>query len=166
MSPQRFLIVSITDRPHTETEYPNALFVYEADNKIFREAKFAFDGKFRFQYVHYYSFGTTGMIKSFDFIQGKALETPVYFIDNVNEAIAARGKWKCSHLSKYTLPAFDANLIIDAEYENGDVTEVRSRAIKVVDPKEIAVDLLEGAIHGIDEDLCREAAHLLILARE
>lgn len=33
MTPQKFLLVSITDRPHTETEYPNALFVYDANNK-------------------------------------------------------------------------------------------------------------------------------------
>lgn len=30
------MIVSISDRPYTETEYPNALFVYEENNKLFR----------------------------------------------------------------------------------------------------------------------------------
>ena len=70
MTPKKYMLVSITDRPHTETEYPNALFVFEENNRIFREAKFAFDGKFRFQYIHYYSFGKTAMIRSFDFIKG------------------------------------------------------------------------------------------------
>lgn len=122
MTPHKFLIVSITDRPHTETEWPNALFVYEADHDIFREAKFAFDGKFRFQYIHYYSFGTTAMIRSFDFEKGQALETPVYYIDNENECIAAKGTWICSYLHKFCLPGFDANMIIDNQYENGDVS--------------------------------------------
>jgi len=36
MTPKKFLVVSITDRPHTENEWPNALFVYEANNNIFR----------------------------------------------------------------------------------------------------------------------------------
>ena len=92
MTPKKYMFVSITDRPHTENDYPNSLFVYEENNKIFREAKFAFEGKFRFQYVHYYSFGNTAMVRSFDFIKGEALETPVYYIDNENECIAAR-KW-------------------------------------------------------------------------
>lgn len=42
MTPKKYMLVSITDRPHTDIEYPNALFVYEENNKIFREAKFAF----------------------------------------------------------------------------------------------------------------------------
>ena len=132
MTPKKYMFVSITDRPHTDTEYPNALFVYEENNKIFREAKFAFDGKFRFQYIHYYSFGKTAMIRSFDFIKGEAQETPVYYIDNENECIAARSKWRCSYLNKYSLPGYDGNMIIDAEYENGDVSEVKSKATKVV----------------------------------
>lgn len=70
MIPKKYLIVSITDRPHTDTEWPNALFVYEEMGNIFREAKFAFEGKYRFQHVHYYSFGTTAMIRSFNFIRG------------------------------------------------------------------------------------------------
>jgi hypothetical protein len=70
MIPKKYLIVSITDMPHTETEWPNALFVYEENHKIFRQAKFAFEGKYRFQYVHYYSFGKTAMIRSFDFVKG------------------------------------------------------------------------------------------------
>lgn len=36
MTPKKYMIVSISDRPHTETEYPNALFVYEENNKVFR----------------------------------------------------------------------------------------------------------------------------------
>jgi hypothetical protein len=59
----------------------------------------------------------------------------VYYIDNENECIAARETWKCSYRNKYSLPGYDPNMIIDAEYENGDVSEVKSRAVKVVDTK-------------------------------
>lgn len=155
MTHHKFLIVSITDRPHTETDWPNALFVYDANNNIFREAKFAFDGKFRFQYVHYFSFGATAMIRAFDFEKGVALETPVYYIDNENECIAAKGKWKCSHMNKFCLPGFDANMIVDNEYDNGDVTEVHSKLVKVADQKEMIAHMLENYVPNIDEDLCK-----------
>ena len=46
----------------------------------------------------------------------------MYYIDNENECIAARSTWKCSYLNKYTLPGYDGNMIIDAEYENGEVS--------------------------------------------
>jgi len=54
------------------------------------------------------------MIRSFDFLKGEPLETPVYYIDNENECIAARSTWKCTHLNKFTLPGFDGSMIIDA----------------------------------------------------
>jgi hypothetical protein len=165
MTPKKYMFVSITDRPHTENDYPNSLFVYEENNKIFREAKFAFEGKFRFQYVHYYSFGNTAMVRSFDFIKGEALETPVYYIDNENECIAARTTWKCSYLNKYSFPGYDGNLIVDAEYENGDVMQIRSRATKVVDPKELAADMLCQLVPQIDDDLLMEATGILELTK-
>lgn len=161
MTPKKYLLVSISDRPHTETEYPNALFVYEENSKLFREANFAFEGKFRFQYIHYFSFGKTSMIRSFDFIKGEAQETPVYFIDNENECIAARKPWKCSHLNKFSFPAYDANLIVDAEYENGDVDRIVSRSTKVVDPKELIADIMVQAVKGVDDDLVNDVANIL-----
>lgn len=42
MTPKKYMLVSITDMPHTETDYPNALFVYEENTKVFRQAKFKF----------------------------------------------------------------------------------------------------------------------------
>ena len=71
------------------------------------------------------------MVRSFDFIKGEAQETPIYYIDNENECIAAKTTWKCSHLNKFSFPGYDANMIIDAEYENGDVDKIISRAIKI-----------------------------------
>lgn len=62
------------------------------------------------------------MIRGFDFLKGVSQTSPIYYIDNENEVISAKQEWKCSHLNKFTLPGYDGNMIIDAEYENGDVT--------------------------------------------
>lgn len=85
--------------------------------------------------MHYYSFGKTAMVRGFDFEKGESKDAPVYFIDNENECIAAKKTWKCSHLNKFSFPGYDGNLIIDAEYENGDVANILCRPTKVVDPK-------------------------------
>ena len=133
---------------------------------MFREANFAFEGKFRFQYIHYFSFGKTSMIRSFDFIKGEAQETPVYFIDNENECIAGTKPWKCSHLNKFSFPAYDGNMIVDAEYENGDVDRIVSKSIKVVDhkellnPKVLVVDIMEQIVKDADDDLVNDVANI------
>lgn len=56
------------------------------------------------------------MIRSFDFDQNQPLNTPIYYIDNIGEQIAAIDYWHCSHLNKFTVPGYDADVIIDAEY--------------------------------------------------
>ena len=105
------------------------------------------------------------MIRSFDFIKGVAQETPIYYIDNENECIAARTYWKCSYLSHYTLPGYDGNMIIDAEHENGDVEYVKAKSIKVVDPKEIVADMVVQWIDGVDDDLCSSVVSMLELKK-
>lgn len=56
-------------------------------------------------------------------------------------------------------------MIIDAEYENGDVSEIKSRCVKVVDPKEIIVDMITQLIHGVDEELVQSTAEMLELKK-
>jgi hypothetical protein len=46
-------------------------------------------------------------------------------------------------------------MIVDNEYENGDVKEVRSKLIKIADLKEMTVFMLQAYINKIDEDLCQ-----------
>lgn len=83
MKPRKYIIISITDRPHhNDDDFPNSIFVYEEDNNVFRESNICLDGKFRYQCLHYYSFGRNAMIRSFDFIKGEVQETPIYYLDN------------------------------------------------------------------------------------
>lgn len=56
-------------------------------------------------------------------------------------------------------------MIIDAEYENGDVSEIKSRCVKVVDPKEIIVDMITQLIQGVDEELVQSTAEMLELKK-
>lgn len=95
------------------------------------------------------------MVKSFNFIQGKAQETPIYYIDNTQERIGAKRFWKCGHLNKYTFPAYDANLIVDAEYENGNVGQILSREIRLINLKELFIFFLHEILPDVDEDLSR-----------
>jgi len=66
-----------------------------------------------------------------------------------------------SHLSKYSFPGYDGNMIIDAEYENINVDKIVSSAIKVVDPRELYIHLLEKYINNVEDDLAIETVHLL-----
>lgn len=69
-------------------------------------------------------------------------------------------------MNKFTLPGYDGSMIIDAEYENGDVTQVRSRATKVVDPKELVADMLQQIVHnGVDDDLIEAATNMVDLVK-
>ncbi len=56
------------------------------------------------------------MIRSFDFLKGQPLETPVYYIDNEKESISSVDKWKCSYLNKFYTPGYDKDCIIDAQF--------------------------------------------------
>lgn len=56
-------------------------------------------------------------------------------------------------------------MIIDAEYENGDVNQIRSRATKVVDPKELEADILQSLVKDIDDDLLESAINMTDLVK-
>lgn len=68
-------------------------------------------------------------------------------------------------MNKFSFPAYDGNLIIDAEYENGDVDRIVSRATKVVDPKELVADILVQTVKGVDDDLVNDVATLIELTK-
>lgn len=105
------------------------------------------------------------MIRTFEYVEGVLKKSPVYYIDNESECIAARSSWKCSYLNKYTFPAYDRDTVIDAEYENGDVKQIISHSIKLVNPKEIVVNMITQFIPDIDEDLVREIVEMSDLRR-
>lgn len=124
LSPEKFFFVTITSdpEPDKEEDYINGLFVLEGKTNIFRQSKICLDGKFRLQMIDFKYFGSTSMIRGFDFKDRTPLESPIYYIDNENEKIVAKSTWKVSYLYKYSFPGYDGNAISENMYENGDVT--------------------------------------------
>lgn len=153
MTASKFMLVAITDRPPEQGLYPSSIFVYEEKHDLLREAKFSLPGKSRVQCVDYCSFGNTAVIRTFEFKDGCMCESPIFYICNEEERIAAVETWKCSHLNKYSFPGYDPNLIVDARYTNANVTEVVSRSVKVVPMNELAANMLVQIMPEIDEDL-------------
>ena len=97
------------------------------------------------------------MFRTFDFDNGNALETPVYYIDNTSEQIIAEETWKCSYRYKYDFPGYDGNMIVEAQYENGNVEEIIVSKKKIMSPREIALHFMVNMMSDpADEDLMYE----------
>lgn len=90
MMPNKYMVVSITDRPKQDGSYPNSLFVYEELTNVFRESRIQTACPYRVKNIDWCSFGTSAMIRTFDFNEAKAVETPIYYIDNAEECISAK----------------------------------------------------------------------------
>ena len=63
-------------------------------------------------------------------------------VNNETETIVASDKWNCSYKSKYFVPGFDSSMLIEGEYENGDVEEFTAITKKIMDPREIHLHFL------------------------
>ena len=59
------------------------------------------------------------MFRTFDFENGRPLETPVFYIDNETEEIVLEETWKCSYIHKYEFVG--KNTLAEDLYENADV---------------------------------------------
>ena len=70
-------------------------------------------------------------------------------------------------MNKFSFPAYDANMVVDAEYENGDVDRIVSRSFKVVDymdlldHKELVADIMVQAVKGVDDELVNDVANII-----
>ena len=67
----------------------NNNYVWDLKAGTIREANFNF-GKFQDLHLDQHNFGNTSMFRSFDFENGKALPTPVFYINNETEKIIAQ----------------------------------------------------------------------------
>lgn len=63
------------------------------------------------------------------------------------------------------MPAYDRDLIIDAEYENDQVKHIVSRSIKAVNPREIIANMVAQLIPDVDEDLVHEIVEMTYIHR-
>ena len=120
-----------------------------------REAKFKF-GAYQDLHLDQHSFGNTCMFRTFDFENGAPLSTPVYYIDNASEDIIAEEQWKCSYRYKYDFPGYDGNMVVENQYENGNVEDIIVASKKIMDPKEISIHFMCEIIDNPDDDLLYE----------
>ena len=61
---------ALCDKNITTNNYPNCIYILgeeDDDDDIFREAKFSFDGKFKFQVLDFITLGNTTMVRTFLF---------------------------------------------------------------------------------------------------
>lgn len=156
MTPGVFMFVCISSRK----DEANNNYVCDTKTGVIREAKFSFE-QYQPLTIDQISFGNTCMFRTFDFENGKTLETPVYYISNETEEIVAQDTWYCSHLNKYTLVGYDSNMIVDSMFENGNVKEITMKATKVMQPKEITVHFLNEIIDDCDDDLLYEVSKVI-----
>ena len=150
MRDNEYLLVCISNRTEPKDGPINNNYVWNVADKTMREAKFNF-GNYQDLHLDQHSFGTTSMFRSFDFENGQALETPVYYINNATEEIIAQETWRCSYLYKYDFPGYDGNMIVEGIFENGNVEEVTVSSKKIMDPREIALHFLNEVIPDCDE---------------
>lgn len=160
MRPLEFMLVCISNRPATEEGPANNNYIADVKTKTIREAKFNL-GKYQDLHLDQHYMGNTCMFRTFDFEQGKALSTPVHYVNNETEEIVASENWECSYLHKYEFPGYDGNMIVEGMYENADVEEVTIMSKKVMDPREISVHFLCELIPKVDEDLLYDVTKLI-----
>lgn len=163
MRPNEYLLVCISNRtkPTESTqEAVNNNYVWNVQENSMREAKFNF-GPYQDLHLDQHNFGNTCMFRTFDFENGAALSTPVYYIDNASETIIAQEEWKCSYRYKYDFPGTDGNMIVENQYENGNVEEIIVSGKKIMDPREISLHFMCEIIDNPDDDLMYEVLHTI-----
>lgn len=158
--PYEYLLVCDTDRTKPEDKPINNNYVVDVRTGNFREAKFDF-GKHQEFLIDQKAMGPTSMFRTFDFEAGNPLETPVYYINNETEEIVAEETWKCSYLFKYEFPGYDGGMIIDSQFENGDVSEVTVSAKKVMNPREIYMFFMLEMNPDFDSDLLQTVVEMI-----
>lgn len=88
MRPLEFLLVCISNRPDTKDGPANNNYVADVKTKTIRESKFLL-GKLQDLHLDQHYIGNTCMFRTFDFENGAALETPVYYVNNETEEVVA-----------------------------------------------------------------------------
>ena len=106
-------------------------------------------------------FGTTAMIRTVNYEKGRALSSPVFYIDNESERIIGEEEWVCSHLHKYHLPGYNGNLLLEGIYENGEVQQVTVETKSIMAGKEISLYLMTELLPDFDDDLLYEAIAII-----
>lgn len=160
MRPDEYLLVCISNRTEPKDQPINNNYIWDIKLDTMREAKFNF-GQYQDLHLDQHNFGNTCMFRTFDFENGQAIETPVHYINNETEEIIATEMWKCSYLYKYEFPGYDGNMIVEGQYENGNVEEVTICSKKIMDPKEISIHFMNEIIDNVDFDLAYAVTNII-----
>jgi hypothetical protein len=154
--PGCFMLVTVTSRSdqakNTDKAGVNSNYVLDCQKGLLRECRFSLlkaycDLTIDHRYLGYYS-----VIRTFAFENSRAKETPVYFINNVNEELIAEESWECSYLFKDTVPGYEGSLLVSSEYENGDVHSIKVSLKTPADPKMLGLHLLLEMYEDFDDN--------------
>ena len=119
--PSEFMLVCISNRTDTVDGPPNNNYVVDVKTGNIRESKFTL-GKLQDLHLDQHRIGEFSMFRTFDFENGAALETPVFYIDNETEEVVLEETWRRSHLHNYEFVG--KNTLVESLYEHADVEEV------------------------------------------
>lgn len=135
-------------------------YILDVKTSVIREAKFSL-GEYQELVIDQTYLGPTCMFRTFDFKDGKPLETPIYYINNETEQIVADEKWFCSYLHKDEPTAVESGMLVHNQYENGDCDWFICETVKIVNPKEISMHFMLSLNENFDDDLLQDVVEMI-----
>lgn len=93
------------------------------------------------------------MFRGYDFDKGKPVPSPIYYIDNLSQEIVATEEWLCSHRTKYELLPYCTSMLIECEYEDGNVDKVTVMTKEIKSRRLISASFVDDMIEDCDENL-------------
>lgn len=135
-----------------KTKVINNTFIWDLNKMTIRETNFTFDPKFHNNQIDIVGTPYFSMFRTFHFEPGTVKESPAYFVINEQEKVAKEETWKCSHVQKYVIPDNTIDTIAEGSFENGNVSKLDLRIIKVFFRAEMSLYLLLN-MHGKEETI-------------
>lgn len=164
-TPHVYMLVCNTNRTSDNDSPPNNNYIFDARKEIIRETKFSFPQKYNKQIIDYFNLGEVSAFHTFLFDKknkkGGAMTSPVYYVNNEREEIIATEEWICTNKTHFYIPGFDTSTIIEADHENGDISEVIITTKRLMTPKEMYLHFMLHIHEDFDDDLLQDAVELL-----
>ena len=135
----QFMLVCISNKTENNSLNKDGVinnnYVVDVTAETIREASFSFNKDFNDYQIDQLYLGPISMFRTFCFFDGKVQPSPVYYVNNETEKIVATEEWQCTYRTKYFVPGYDSCLLLEGEFENGDVEEFTLWTKKVLDPR-------------------------------
>jgi hypothetical protein len=97
------------------------------------ESKFYFEGHWNDCLIDCLSVGAYAVFRTFEFRASDAQPSPVFYISGEGELICSE-TWKCTYRTKLFVPGYSDHTLIEAEYENGEVSEFTLHEKRILNP--------------------------------